>query len=167
MSNKRGIKISNEEVNVLTALDTDLRFNSQYPTVKIKETVTISMAVPLNVVLAGAVQNRFRASHFHNLGYIPLVTPELVVIENPDAFGGTEFSLNDNIQRLPPGGSYGPPVATDEYATISVSDSEVILSIIQLGDTFFLTDDVTFPAHTVTADVVIYYNRVDETADYT
>lgn len=161
------VRIAKDNSNALIAPPTDLLFSSEFDTMKIKLALPITFNVPANTVLATDPVEVQSQGYNHGLGYVPFITPELGGIENPDPFGGDPFDMNDNLVRVPLGGPYGPPIAGAEYCSVFATSTQIVLEVIQLGDTLFETDDVVFPAHIVTANVILYYNRVDEVVDYT
>jgi len=163
MANKWGIKISKDGIDARKADPRDLVFSTQYDTMKVNTTGTLSIALPQETLnLAGTVTSEHTTSYTHDLGYIPMFLPLFggvgYATVTRDVDSTETFVINDSEEWEIPPGSYSPN-DYGEVATIFVTSSVITLKIYRYN---FLPFDQVFGAHTAEAYYTIFHNKMSE-----
>lgn len=168
MSSDYGIKVSKGGVDVKTANPKDLIFSSQFDSMKIMKTGTLSLVIPYEYFGGGPDYQTYTihtTSYTHNLGYIPFVLPRTngeVAYSGVDVGTGGDYIVNDleemDIPRVLPYYFYG--ITTIETALLLVTNTQLILRITREN---YTGDYADFRQRTATLYYTIFHNRVDET----
>ncbi len=164
-----GFKVSKEGVSVKTASNKELLVSSQFDTLKIFRTGTLSVVYPEETLAAMGSSTR-TATVNHNLGYYPLVTPfvrqEAAYTDNqdyPPSFPGKAgaYIVNDLADEVIPAGSSWGPGLTAEFCYLEVTTTQLILRLRRFNYDI-LGDSLKFMQSIPTLYYTIYYNKINE-----
>jgi hypothetical protein len=155
----KGIKVSKAGVDVKTATNKELLITSQFDTLKIALTGSLSISLPSETLTTENVTRTTNVSH--NLGYVPMFQPAIlgVIYTGNNATGG-DYVINDYGDILTPAGAYGPATQAEE-SNVYIDDEKLYLYV----NRFVALGSETFGARTVTLHYTIFYNKIDETMD--
>lgn len=160
------MKISREGVDVKKASYKDLLFSTQFDTLKILKTGTLSIDLPEEVLNSGATATSTHSvSYEHNLDYIPMFLPLFGGVGYATLTRGvddtSDFIVNDSAEWEIPPGSYSPS-EYNEVATIYVTTTEIVLQIYRYNT---LPVNQTFGEHTAEAYYTLFYNNMSNEMD--
>lgn len=153
-----GIDITKEGIDVDSASPKDYSFTTRYDSFKIYETGSITLSMPSENIAQGN-ETTTEETLDHDLGYIPMFSEPATNVAL-DFLSASDQIVNDLIRSSPPGGGYSPG-ATFELATVYVTDSQMILSVVRASGTPGVPT-VSFTAHDVVYYYTIYWNQADE-----
>lgn len=154
MANKFGIKISKPGISVVSAEPKDLVFSTQFNTLKILRTGTLSVSLP-----AENVNNTSRirtATYTHNLGYIPMFLPMVQGIVS-DFTSTATVIVNDAEETEIPPAPYGPGTS-GETSRVYVTDTQIVLEVNRYN---LLPFNEAMVAKTVTVYYTLFWDQVD------
>lgn len=154
-----GIKISQPSSNVFTAAPKDLSFSTQYDTLKIVKTGTITLSLPEEEIDADFEIRT--ETYTHNLGYIPLFQPLAKNVIYPGDLDDTDdFIINNAVEEDIPAGGYSPGTAF-EVATVYATSTDLILEVNRTSAII----PITFGARDAIVYYTLFYNKLDEEFD--
>jgi len=153
-----GIKISQEGINIFDASPKDISFSSQYDSLKVLRTGTLTVELPGETLEDESVIRT--DSYTHSLGYIPFFLPLAKGVEYPEALSATtDFIVNDTVETDIPMGAYSPNAET-ETARVYATSTTLVLEVNR--STMLIGIPTTYGARDVIVYYTIFYNRVDE-----
>lgn len=155
-----GIKISKEGKDVNTATAKDLSFSSQYDTLKVLRTGTLTISLPSETINNNV--KTYTATYTHNLGYIPFFLPLARNVLNQNTVGSTTaWNINDTNDVAIPAGGFSPSTE-GEYARLYATSTTLVLEVKRYNS---IPINVAFGAKTANVYYTLFHNRVDETVD--
>jgi len=153
-----GIKVSKSGSDVTTAEDKDLVVSSQFSTVKVAQTGTLTRSLPGEWIDFGDYVTR-TATYNHGRGYVPLYLPSVAGVSNADFTTTDDFICNDHCYFVPLILGYGP-AAHGEWAWVKITSTQLILTVTRANSAG--ADEARyFGDHDVMLYYTIFYNRVD------
>jgi len=169
MSNDYGIKVSKRGVDVETATPKQLIFSSQFDTMKIRKTGTLTLNLP-GETFGGEPYTEFyrihEATYMHNLGYIPIFLPRVTEMVS---YLGEEvshyrksFIVNDLEEKDIP--IYGYGLVVGEYVSVIMKSDRLILRVVRENYSYEPLD-VFFAGRKATLYYTIFYNKINEELD--
>lgn len=162
MSNDYGIKVSKSGVNVATATPKQLIFSSQFDSMKIRRTGSLSINLPSETFGGDPDYETTRvheATYTHNIGDISMFLPRvtgMVSYLNEEVTTGGSFVVNDLEEKDVPIYGYGDMIL--EIADVIMKSDKLILRVTRENYTY---ENFTFGARTATLYYTIFYNRAD------
>jgi len=156
-----GFKISEVGVDVNAAGAKDLVVSSQFDTLKVKVSGTLTDSLPSETIAAGNNKS-YTETVAHGLTGMPFYWPEIHDSFNNAYAGTSDFIVNDGAFIEPPIGPYSP-WTSGEWCEVFIDSTNLTLRTNRLGHPLMGT---TFGAHDVIYYYTIFFNRMDEEVDY-
>lgn len=150
-----GLKISKTGYDVNTALPKNLALSSQFDTLKVVRSGTLTINLPSETIVSNTTVRT--TSYSHNLGYIPLFIPLIKrVIYAGDLATGGSYTVNDIAEIDIPPGPYGPSIG-GELIDLYVTSTSLTLSITRYSP----LGSQIYGARTATLYYTLFHNQVD------